>query len=574
MSLDNQGGEALQDRTARTTDGLRTAFLIAVAGAPTLFVFWLTTFAYERPYYIYGIDDGAYYYWPMLLAVGEQLGPLSHPGTPIVYLGHLLLGITSTSLERVQEFMDLSHLISALATSAAISFFSFRLLRRLEWGWRLLAIAAIVAWPTSLTYSNYLGPDAFIVAVGLPTLTALWMAISDTLRRARWMLWHGLGLGTCLAVKLSFLPFSIACVVAWLALAKLSRDDGPEGSPRVIRTAFAAIGGFALWMLPVIPRWPDLARNVLNTPESSGVGNLFAIMRFLTAESPAYLGIAVLIMGSLVVGVRLRRAAERTDDVSASTRRVKSVLLGAMSILFLIVLGGSTQSLAYEDPGVVVRNASPLALVLPFLVLHASERLTLPSFGSLLMGACAVSFWVQSLAAYVDFRSDLIRAATSVQADVYERMSDLSHTGRLAFWPNYDDLTGEPAFHLEGNLSYGSSRFDDLLAERFPRYTIFRLPDALFLARDAPVDRHPLGPLVDRWHELFGIEQENLSEPLVPSEAKYGPVSLIAFPISGHVDDQNVAEIGKIVREHFGSFREVRERIGDHDWVFLTLLER
>jgi hypothetical protein len=235
-----------------------------VGGAVVLGFVCYTTFVAPRPYYVTDIDSEQDYYYNAQMAASHLALSVHHPGTPVHQLGRVILTVVGPELERTQQFLDVAYLIAALASVIAIATFMRLVMRDEPFGASLLALACIVAWPPFLTYLNNFGTDSFIVAAGLPTLAWFWASLDQPIGRARRaLIFAGVGLGLCLAVKMTFVPVVAAVGTAALARAWI-RAPRDRSLPQRVRAALAGIlplvGSAVLAYLAVtMPIWGRLS---------------------------------------------------------------------------------------------------------------------------------------------------------------------------------------------------------------------------------------------------------------------------------------------------------------------------
>lgn len=545
---------------------------VALAAAAPLLLLAINKLVFPRPFYIYGVDDSVFYYLSRAVEAGSSTGPLAHPAIPIVYLGAWLLKLVGSAPQDVPTFVNASHVVATLSTAAGMGFFAHLCLREAPLAVRLSALAVVVAWPPFLTASDYLGPDGFIAAVGLPTLALLWVAISDPSRRKRFMFWHGVMLGTALAFKLTFLPLVLACFIAWGHMHLSLRRSVLERS-----NVSSAILGFALsmmWFLPNLPWLPDVfwvaisvGRNTFSTE-----AQVLDVLAYVMQVAPLYV-IAIFAIAALFLYSSL--PAVRTEALAWPTR-TKGLLGGTLLAFFSYEALTAGHQLTWEaDPGIVFRYAYPVALGFPFVVLLIWERGRFPSvrWRSALRGAALAAAPLVVLVAlltHIYMRENRTHDEERTAEAVYARMDEIAGPdGRIAFFPEVGAVSGLPAFHLRGD-DMGGGHFSSLLVEQLPRYTIFRLDDAQnVLHGDTLRSSGVLENARDRWHELFGVTAPD------PPELIEGPraeIALIAFPRDGEqgLSNGDVEDLKALLEESYGPLGEIRDNISGYEWVFLT----
>ena len=542
--------------------------MIGAAVLPLL-LFVVHTFVLPHPYFIYGVDDSVFYFLGRAARSGSWLGASPHPAIPIAYAEALVLTATGEGISSAQTFVHLSHLLAAIATAGGMAYFAAKLLRAKESVIVAGALVAVIAWPPFLSGADYLGPDAVIAAVGLPTLTTLWLALGrGGNERQRLMLVHGFLVSTCLATKLTFIPLALSCFVVW---AWMFFTAGREGSDR--RGVLAAPLGLAigtLWFVPVLPWLPDIfwVAVAVGRGGASNLTQMVEVLSYAVGAIPFYLaGAAILVW---LVG----RSGASTG-ISTERRGQRLLVLLLMFMFFVGVLTASHQLQWRDDPGIVFRYASPAALVFPFALLYLGSSTSPSRKKAPIWWVVPVSVLVFSLSLHFYLRQRRLDEETRTSDLVYARMEELAApTGRIAFFPEVGAIAGEPAFFLRGN-EMARAGYENNLAQALPRYAHFALDDAEnTLHGDVVQQDGVLQSVRDAWHRLFGIE-ERLGEPPLITGLEGDDVALIAFPRNGEqaLSEADLTALRGLVAPYVGDVNETREVIGDYEWVFWTPTE-
>lgn len=179
---------------------LSLSFLIPVI----LFVYF--DFVAPRPYGLAEIDaENELSYGARLVYSGQPQFFVSHPATPIVYLAAGVLAVSGPELASQRRFFVSSHLVVAFLSGLALSVFASICLRTTPVGVSALAVASVIAWPTFLTFLDYIDSNSYNVPFGLLVLCLFWNTLEQR-PHPSWikLLSIGLLLGLCLATKLSF----------------------------------------------------------------------------------------------------------------------------------------------------------------------------------------------------------------------------------------------------------------------------------------------------------------------------------------------------------------------------------
>ena len=149
----------------RMRNFLAKNYFVIIAFIIPFGIFLLTTFIEPRPYYLSPIDvEHGYYYGSRLLFFGTPVVDITHPGTPVQYLGKYFFYITGTDFSQTQKFLNMGYFIIALCNGLAMSFFAAKVLRGIPSGIAFLALATVFSNPSVLTTSNIYGADAFLLA--------------------------------------------------------------------------------------------------------------------------------------------------------------------------------------------------------------------------------------------------------------------------------------------------------------------------------------------------------------------------------------------------------------------------
>ena len=610
----------------------RTELLIIAGVSAALFALYVySALISPRPYYILEHDgEPDYYYNSRLIAFGLPVEGIHHPGTPIYYLGALVLELAGTSLDRTQTFFKYSHFVIFLLRAAGLAAFVFIALRRIPIGVSLLVVASVVAWPSFFVYSQYFGPEAFVAAAGLPALAIFW----DALHAARppdnrRLFIAGVGLGLCLAIKLSFLPVALAMLIAsWVHLR--GADIGGRGlAQRYLPFVLLPLGALASFLVSTAPIFGRLANVPVHFADHGNLQDLSlsgfgkAVYWFSQASLPYFvvLAAATVLIAYLLIRYLYKGMADGSRDHIAPRPDVRRLDYTAAGVFVLLMLLGVSYVMAKgevwgsvpaanvggwltrdSNPGVVLRQVAPSALGIPFLLLYGyrlararwpSVDFEAPYFqAALSLVGLAMIGW--SLVSYIGHRQDLIeRDSQNVTATV-EEISGLAAPGTRAAIGglDYGGSIGEASFHLWGNYRHANGAFDRAVLASYPRYShLVRFDDVQRVLEERAGDAQALPEVGDEAGSTRGLVSflrewllgkvsspwASSSSDIVTGESHGVNVSLIGFP-AHHTDylmkpDGKVgeAELLALLQSRFGTASMWRQSVAGADWVFISV---
>jgi hypothetical protein len=440
-----------------------------------------------------------------VIVAGLPVHSTHHPGTPIYYLGSVLLRAVGTQVPMTQTFLNVAYLVTGVLTMVALWMFVRTLGSLYHWSVLFVALATAMVWPSFLLHLNYFGSDSFLVAFGLIPITLFWRSLHSLTPSGALLAATGLATGLCLATKLVFVPLAAALLVG--TSLQVVRSVGVRRSfPALLVFPAATVGGFLLCVSPVIERSVAIVYGVLwhrsnVTGGSPGTWLQSApetLRRVLVADAPL---IAVTALSLIVLLVSLawgaaRRAPRRPvrewprwlSAAGPFDRVAGGTFLLLLGISFVLTLLTSV-NVKQEHLGFQLRYTTPGALCIPFLLLFTGRvredvapirpalvrwRGRLATAGALLVAGYAVVAHV-----FERRRSIQSMAAASQEGalDVIQRANTIPG-GRVALWDGSPGVSGEVSFHLWGNYRYASERFTPELLREFPGWTALRLRDA------------------------------------------------------------------------------------------------
>jgi hypothetical protein len=605
--------------TARKWMLLSMSFLVSMG------LFVCTTYIAPRPYDVTFLGEDLehnYAYVGRLLHAGQPIpvGDTHHPGTPIYYLSRLVLSISGTELRSVQRFFDLSYFAVALVTAASLCAFVYMLPRDVPIGVSVLALASIVAWPPFLRYFSFFGSNSFLVAFGIPTIALFWSNLEKgrTPDRAKLFL-SGLGVGVCLATKLSFVPVAVALLAASSLQVVLSARYNRSTWWSLLCMPVGLALSFFLLVLPIFGRLLGIVIEIIlrgDTGIQAAGKNLLGgfVQRFnvlLKEALPFSLLLIAVTVASLYLFARyvqLRVMASGSAATSGIVQpEVRFDYLSGGVFLVLMMLGFVFTTSATEADVVekAFRNVTPTALFVPFLILYCCRlsratgisRAMEKVVPQALMVVAAVGLATSALVIHLDRRDEYIKARKARIAGTMARLEMLAQPGtRIAIYDDEDrSLVGEASFHFWGNFNYANGLFDQVLLDGFPKYAYFRLREIDRIVRERYGDHrvasggsgsehgrpirssklYALGRAIYRfWHKTFPLPSVSRSNEIVAGE-RYGvQVSIIAFVEeegAAKLETTNMSELLQLIQERFGPPRVWKESIEGIDWVIIAV---
>lgn len=485
--------------------------LAAFISLPFLLALYMTAVS-SRAYYLMETDlEAGYYYWTALIFHGERPQGVSHPGTPIHLLGSFILWLFGSQfklVESTQAVLNVLYLLIGALTSVSLWLFTKYMLDGIPVGWSLLALGIVVAWPPSLTFTNYFCSDSFVIAWGIPTIALFWSSLGDkTFRRPKALL-CGVGIGLCTATKMTFLPLAGAITLGY-AVNQIVKYSGTQSRRQsvtnVLVVPLTAMVTFAVLTLPVWHLLPDIlwllrvhtAGRRPNVELFVGSFNVLSqvawplTLIFLTA-SVAFIWLAL----QLYSYERAQPGSSRIDFDWVSACLFLAIMVG-----YFLSLMGTPPTERFRDTGITLRWLSPTVLVFPFLLVFCfkvCQKLYPTSWTQndklqALFCVLAVVVVGVSISGHLARRQAWIVETRARAEEGVRTLNRLAgRDTRVAFWDGSPGTTFGPAsFHFWGNSRYAAGYFGDELLSVFPRYSHFYLRE---LARQrwekpAPVDR-------------------------------------------------------------------------------------
>ncbi len=466
-----------------TPDRVLRAGVLGLCAVPLALSLWFVLVE-PRPYFLlpHHMDvEADYLYNARLVLAGYGPSGTYHPGTPLAYLTALLLVLFGTDPADTQTVLNAAYVLIGLATTLALGGVTARVLRTTSPGVAALFVAGALSWSSTITYFNYLSPDALVVAVGIPLIWMCWASLSDPSYRRLVVL--GAGCGLALALKFSF-ALLVLCIVAASAVRLFgARDDWAGAFGKVGTLGGCLVGGFCVGTLPVLNHMPAaLLHTVLarlgppllavtyGTPGAAAAVTAASAPDALLLVGPAFV-IALAAFALAGAGIARRGTAGlRGWDVRAA------LVFAGLSAVILVVFFAEGVTLPLG-----LRHTAAVSLGIPFTLLLGATLLEIPARGHHRGNALSFFFAAALLTVVLwkslDDRRALSEVAAREAAEAQHQLGTVAAGGqRLAVWENWDGVLISPAtFHFWGNYRYGEEAFDALLLRAFPDHAHLRL---------------------------------------------------------------------------------------------------
>lgn len=601
-----------------TTQNKHRGLLLLLGLAPVVFALYVT-FLVPRPCYIIDTDlEHDYYYNARLLYAGLPVVTYNHPGTPIYYLGRLIILITGPDVEAVQLFFNVAYFVVALATAASLCIFAYLLLKGIPIGTSIMVLGSIVAWPSFLTYMNYFGSESFIVVLGLLTIALFWKTLTAHNTPDKLALFLcGIGVGACLATKMSFLPVSLALLAGCLTHILVSTRhnglrNGYSGAgwltrrmTRLLIMPFGAALSYFILTAPILWALPSLWATTVLRGAVFGAKDPDILFRLLFNFSLLFktsLPLAILLIAAtgaflcLFAKYIYRRLRWGKSLRSHGLVDVPEFDYISGGVFLLLMLLGFVFTMCAEvhlgpDAGVGLRQVAPSALVVPFLILYCyqlnqAKWIAGTRRSQVILAIAGVVVVTFAVIIHVDNRHEFITSREAQIVTITSELTELRYPDtRIAYWgPAH--LFGQASFHFWGNYRYASNSFDRLLLERYPEYAFFRLrevPRILGTPEPSEVRAKPYITLKGwyitlegYWHKIFPPPclGESTNE-VITGETQGVKVSIIAFPRSAQRElrEATLSQLLALLQSRFGTLSYRIQCIEGTDWVIISLHE-
>jgi len=403
-----------------------------------------------------------------------------------------------------------------------------------------------------------------------------------------------------------------------MACAKNSKYAGYQDLPKLIFTSLIKISPiliaagitFIIAVAPVANKMWLFIGGIYQRTGDPGAGSVSLILQFvgdIIEFAPYYTAFVAIAALIFTIGIALLAVRRITSEAGSSPHDESSFNhAGAVFLLVLGVAAGaaaglsdgvSTMNGSIADPGQILRQMTPIALLSPIALLYGGELIStnwqhqpymrLNRIGGPLVGTVGIIVLLGAMVSYANWRSQTASTKIHRLEVITQTVEELAPNGtRIAMLEMEEG--GKPMFHYLNDFEYSSDYFEDELAAIFPRYTFLRL-DILVdsLSDEAVVERDPVsladtvrhtGLLrpVERLFELWRDwdPKTNWGTNNVISGGLDGPpVSVVAY--SDHLITTAIpyteAELDSILEQAFGPIRERRElNIEGADWNFIA----
>lgn len=603
---------------------------------PAAWVAWLTvsliligfstylTVGNPRPYFIQDYDvENDFFYSSRLITEGQAPIRVSHPGTPIQYIGAGLMFIVGTEKSNTQSVLNLSYFLILLSLVASLAIFTRMVLQRASYSLALAVITSIVIWPPFLTFMNYWSGEIFVIVFGLPTAGLLWRSIEDRagLSRNRAIL-LGVGIGLTVSMKAAFISGALLLMAtaAIVIIFDMLRDSEVKEIrsflsqivgviPRILLVPTAAVIAFLIATAPVFGRMSWFFVETFRRIFGGGSDSPWSMMEFIDNMidfAPVFSTFVLTILAIFIVlvfFVWLRWRNGKLDInslVSSEFNHVAAVFLLAFAFISVVIIGSgddlTTQNGNLTDAGVILRQLTPFSLMLPFSVLYARrlirgigpQRLVrdINKAAGVLIPVAAFGAIVVGLVGYAEWRSEKIRDDSNrleiLTAMLEENVEPGTRIGMIE-----PKKGGEPMFHLTSDFLYSRDYFEEELLRDYPKYAFIRPAQLNAYARSGGTVRvtESRGELVrysgvlriveralEQWRKLGTDPRKSIN--VISGGSSAPPVSVVAYRDRMFIPDavgETEAELDLILQQLIGPIKNKTEiMVGDEGWNILS----
>ncbi len=271
---------------------------------------------HPRPFWAFYYDpETIYFYDGLRLLRGEAPMNVDNPATIVQLLSAAVLAPLGRTPFAIDAFRSAAYVV-ALVLSAGGAFLLMRtVLRGAPMLVQVAAAWTFLSFPAVLEYNTVWSPDTLYLAIGSVGLAGAWAYFQRP--GIRGAVLFGMAIGFCVALKFTFLSWVAAMILA-IALMRAWLDIGAA-------TAGCA-AGFVLTTLPVISRYPEMARFVarlflhrgaygsapeISMPTVPEVAR--GILRFVTAFWMWHAWVAVIVIALVVLLVSRWRRSDASN---------------------------------------------------------------------------------------------------------------------------------------------------------------------------------------------------------------------------------------------------------------------
>lgn len=500
--------------------------LIAICFILPLGYFIFTTYIEPRPFYILETDtEIAYYANGLMIREGIRQSDIpgefnSHPGTPVRYLSALIIKGLGNNFEKVKEYFDIGHFLTALITGISLYLFVRLLLKNEQFRVAFPILAILMAWPSFPFYLGYFGSEQFVFAFGLITISFLFKSFENKFKpNIANILICGVGIGICLALKLTFIPVAVAMIAAASVHILVSARKS-KNILKLFLLPFSAIATFIIVNLPVLYEIPKiiswnyqrphkdmqsvsmLLHDTLGTSIRTFLKEfidvslaLLKINTSLTIIIVIVIAVYLFVIGSYfyrkLTNIGISSDDDNFDHISCSVMTLL-LLTGFLYILSLADIEKNIQILELKswgsDPGLALRNVYPSVLFLPIMMLHISRlnkirnintdanKKLKKAFNIILIIGSLIAIIVTFLF-HIIHRNDFIQNREKRNAEIGKLIESYHITnGRIAFYDgDCEGIFQEASAFFYIDNRYIQNKFNSILIEKFPKYAYFRL---------------------------------------------------------------------------------------------------
>jgi hypothetical protein len=566
------------------------AYAVA-SGMLAAFVLYMV-FIEARPFFVFpqGWEADYYYSAQAILATGKPESAW-HPGTPVYYLGVLILLVVGRDLSSTQLFLHVGYLIILAATIGALGVMARLVLAQQRFGVSMLAFAAVLVWPPLLTFSNRWGADSLLAPATLVTLSLFWSALHRPPTAPRLLIYLGLAIGVTMAVKGAFLPVAVGItLITWwrIWVNRPATIRFRPATAALLAIPVVAVAAFVVMTAPVLPRLYNFIFKSLNVASTgrSILTDPISVLGDAARAAPFFAAIIVPLLGVLTWmawQVWRRRAAPPVPS-GASTIDLRAAwgFLAFATISLLYLLGSVTPRDQWDinDAGIYINRLTPLALTAPLAIAalfsakaHAVAALR-GAKADAILSIGAIALIVGAFVGYGTFRASEYPQQAAANASHTAFVEDLLPEGARAVLGNGTGFFfGEPLFHLSGNNLFAFDHFNETVFAAAPSYALIRQQN--YEAAFSPTDSNAVGILsgglqhaFDDWKQRFS-RRRLTDDPVAGGEDGRLALAIFSEPAwrAFTVDEQ--ATMRGLLGAGFEGTREQHVEIDGSPWVLL-----
>ena len=531
------------------------------------------TYIQPRPYFLTTITDVEcdYYYNSKLVYFTGTPNSVNHPGTPIYYIGALIMLIAGHEIAETQTFFNYAYTLTLFVTIFSVIVFTKLLIENIPIGIFSLILASIIIWPPLWFYFNRFSTDSFSIPLGLLAYIFFWRSLKGNYDK-RGTIISGVFMGLCMSSKLAFIPFVLVLSLASTVhvLFAIHRKKTQYYSLFILPASI--IASFVFFLTPVIFKIPSLlyylisreeVKDLMNFTLSDSFLNLFGIAQTYTIFA-SILTIIYLIFFCRHIYRSFMGYHNENDSIDQTRFDHFSAGLSIIGMCIAFIFLTSTVpsiNLMYK-----LRNLSSTSIFLPMMLIHL--LMLIPKVKSfykmkyqLLFVVFSVLISSNTLNRVLSERSTNISENLIAQKSSLQTFNKYKQPGKkIALWMEHGGgiQTGKESFHWWGGYKWAVEYFNKEIQENFPDYTQIRIGKlALELSKNESVNSNwfdSLKVLVRSYFPSLRRVQYEKKGNIVANEDSGGEISAVIIPNNILGDKLNLTKekFFEIIKERFG----------------------